>query len=156
MSLDDKYIYVFVRQDLALVDQVVSVGHACFHLGLFRTGDGLPSIVAIGVPHTKAMDRVKAKLIAKQLPHYDWEDPDFKAGVTAIAVGPLSRFDKEALANYRLLSYSPGAPQGACLLTEDGGAKADLAQLREHSVSNREVEGANPSVGSNLSQGEAQ
>jgi len=110
--------------------------------------EGIPSLVMIGIPHEKSMNRVIAKLKEHQLAHFKWNDPDFKIGVTAIATVPLSPKDKDLLRNYRLWSYSPGAAQAACLLTQDGGAKADVAQLREHPVFNRGVEGGNPSVGS--------
>jgi hypothetical protein len=137
--MDDHYIYVFVRQDLALADQLVHVAHAAFHLGLYRQIEGIPSLVVIGVPHQKSMSKVLRKLSENALPHYDWEDPDFKMGITAIAVGPLNPEQKSILKEYRLWSYSPGAGQPACLLTQDGGANAALAQEKERPVFNREV-----------------
>jgi hypothetical protein len=148
--MNDHFIFVFIRQDLSLADQLVHSSHAVFHMGAeFGPVAGIPSLVMIGIPHKTAMNRVITKLKQQQLPHYLWSDPDFDLGVTAIATIPLSPQMKESLRNYRLWSYSPGAAQAACLLTQDRGAKADVAQLREHLPLREERVGENPAVGSN-------
>lgn len=148
MNLDDRYIYVFVRQDVPIPQQLVNASHAAYHVAaLCRLGEGVPSLVAIGVPHAKAMSKVLAKLRDSQLAHFAWTDPDFSdLGVTSVATSPLSDQQRAALRNYRL--YSLGAEKPACGLTADEGANAAVAQLREHSVSNGEVAGANPASGS--------
>ena len=145
--LDDSYVYVFVRQDLSIPAQLVAVSHASLHMAaLYIRDEGTPNIVVIGCPHSQAMKRVLDKLTNHQIPRFVWSDPDSQDGVTAVATVPLSREQKSVLGNYRL--YSPGPSQEACRLTADGRANAGVAQLREHSVSNREVAGENPATGS--------
>jgi hypothetical protein len=145
--MDDRYVYVFIRQDLPISMQLVHSCHATYHASrCYRPDEGIPCLVVIGVPDLAALNRVLTKLRDKQVPHFAWTDPDVALGMLSIATAPLTDDQRIHLKNYRL--YSPGAPKGACLLTEDGGAKADLAQLREHSVSNGEVVGGNPAVGS--------
>lgn len=116
----------------------------------YPQGEGVPNIVLVGVPDVSALNRVRCKLSAAQIPHYCWNEPDHDFGFTAIATAALDGEQRLALKNYRLWSYSPGAPKGACLLIEDGGAKAAVAQLPEHSAFSREVGGSIPSCGSNI------
>lgn len=150
--MDDRYIYVFVRQDLSLADQLVHSNHAVFHMAnLMSPGYGKPSLVVIGVPHEASMRKVIAKLKEFQLSHYEWIDPDFDKGVTAIATIPLSVTQKESLRNYRLWNYSPGAATAACLLARDGGTISRRSSAKEHPVSNGEVVGSIPSDGSSSS-----
>lgn len=158
-DLNDGCIYVFVRQDLALQDQLGAHGHAIERLMiLFRPNLGLPSIITIGIPHAKSMDRVQGKVRDNNLPYLAWIDPDFKElGVTSIATYCETENEREVLRNYRL--YDPRANSertpvlhATAALDGERGANADVAQLREHSVSNGGVVGENPSIGSNLAE----
>lgn len=56
----------------------------------------------VGVPDLAALRRVEKKLIDAQIAHYNWEEPDFDLGFTAIATEALDIERKKALANYRL------------------------------------------------------
>lgn len=152
--MDDHYIYVFVRTDLPLSEQFLDGMHAIERLATLErySEHGIPNAVLIGLPSEKSLMKASRYMSLHQIPQYVWADPDKGTSSRAMAVGPVSPDRKQLLAKYVL--YSPGAPKGACLLTEDGGAKADVAQLREHSVSNGEVAteetplGGNPAVGS--------
>lgn len=149
--MNDRYIYVFVRQDLSLADQMVHSNHAVFHMAaLIRPEEGIPSLVVIGVPHENSMKKVIAKLKELQLAHYEWIDPDFNESVTAIATIPLTVNQKDFLRNYRLWRHSPGAATAACLLAQDGGAKGRHSSEKEHSVSNGGVTGSIPVGGSSF------
>lgn len=149
MMIDDRFVYVFIRQDIALADQLVQAMHAVFNMVACRREYGEPNIVLIGIPNEKSLNRVLLKLQQCQLPHFAWREPDLAIGFTAIATSPLDSQQKQSLCNYRLWRHSPGAVETSpCSFTRDGGAKADVAQLREHSVSNGGVVGANPAVGS--------
>jgi hypothetical protein len=107
--MSDGHIYVFVRQDLAIADQIVHSNHAIYHLASMGGVDcGVPSVIVVGMPHEKSMSKVLDKLRVNQLPHYAWKDPDFNdLGVTSIATGPLTNDQRKVLANYRL--YDPRA-----------------------------------------------
>lgn len=61
-----------------------------------------PNIVAIGVPDQRSLDRVKAKLHNAGVGYVCWEEPDYDLGFTAICTQPLTREEKQFLANYRL------------------------------------------------------
>lgn len=107
--MTDGYIYVFIRQDLALADQLGAHGHAIERLiTLSRPNLGLPAIITIGIPHAKSMDKVEGKVRANNLPYFAWIDPDFKElGVTSIATYCETEAERNVLRNYRL--YDPRA-----------------------------------------------
>lgn len=145
MNHDDLFVYVFVRQDLTLAEQLVHAAHAAYHMGnLFPEElQGLPSIVVVGTPHPKAFDKVIRRLAENGIAHYVWSDPDTSYGPTAIATEPLNSEEKLCLANYRLWSHSPAVAQSPA-----GEAKAAVAQSTEHLPFRQEVGGSIPSSGS--------
>ena len=147
----NRYVYVFIRTDIPTEHQLVQSGHALYHLASnFRPDPSVPNIIAIGVPHVAALERVKAKLELNKIPHYIWREPDHDFGFTAIATSPLDDKQKLALSNYRLLSHhSPGTSKDACLLNQDGGAKAGVAQKKEQRAFSPKVAGSTPASGSN-------
>lgn len=151
--MDDHYIYVFVRQDISLAEQLVHAAHAAYHMGSeIPPLAGLPSLVMIGIPHVGSLAKVRTKLRDNGIAHYIWCDPDTEYGPTAIATRPLSAQEKSALTNYRLWKQqSPGTEKSACGVTADGGTNAAVAQEREHSVFNGEVGSSSLSSGSKLS-----
>lgn len=155
MTHDSYYIYVFIRQDISLAEQMVHVGHVCYHKGHDTDVlNGIPSLVVIGVPHFAAIDRVIKKLTANEIPHQSFHDPDTDYGITAVATEPLSPQQKTVLVNYRLWNHSPGAAKAVCGVTADGGAKAAVAQTGEHSVFNGEVVRVDTEPAAPIHQGE--
>jgi hypothetical protein len=94
MSLNSRTVYIFVRQDISLEDQFIQAGHAIFKMTsrhLFSSDDeGTPRLVGVGVPDTRALNRVVTKLGAEKIPYTPYSDPDFPdLGVTAICTAPL-------------------------------------------------------------------
>src|SRR4051812_48801549 len=98
--MDDRYVYVFIRQDLPLPLQLVHACHATYHATqCFRPDEGMPCVVVIGCPDLKALNRVKNKLADYQLPHFCWDDPDEAFGMLSIATAPLSSSQRNHLSN---------------------------------------------------------
>ena len=145
MNYDDHFVYVFVRQDISLPEQLVHAAHAAYHMGNLFHDElvGMPSLVMIGTPHPKAFDKVVRRLAENEIAHYVWTDPDTDYGPTAIATVPLTSEQKQCLANYRLWSHSPVVAKSSA-----GEAKAAVAQSTEHPTFSREVGGSIPSSGS--------
>lgn len=113
MTIENHYVYIFIRQDIPLSTQLVHSCHAAFHAGQFVGFDsvGIPNLVIIGVPHTTALNKVVAKVKEHQLQHYIWADPDDDFGATAVATLPLDTTSKEALRNYRLWRHEEPDPE---------------------------------------------
>lgn len=92
---------------------------------MLRREEGVPNIVMIGLPNVASLRRAEAKLVAAQIPHYSWHEPDFDLGFTAIATSPIRGEQRRALANYRVY-------------------KAPIAQHSERQALNLEVVGEDP------------
>lgn len=149
-ELDALTVYVFVRQDIPLALQLVQSNHATFLMAaqMKKPAAGTPNMIVIGMPHLEALKRVVRKLEANAVPSEIFEDPDFNFGATAVVTYPIDAEASAPLKNYRLWRHVPAASKNVADLSVDAGANADVAQLRERPVSNGEVTGVNPVVGS--------
>ena len=99
------YFYIFIRQDLSLADQLCQTNHATFEMAytLSQSVDPLaPSIVLIGVPNQKALERVMLKLQQNHIEFSPFYEDDNDMGLTAVATVPLAEEQRAALRNYRL------------------------------------------------------
>jgi len=105
---DERYAYIFVRQDLSLAQQIVQANHATMLMTSQTPGIGLPNLVVIGVPDKDALDRVSRKLIFHKIRHYLYFEPDDYIGHSAIATVPITVEEKKVLSNYRLWKPTPG------------------------------------------------
>jgi hypothetical protein len=59
-----------------------------------------PSVVLIGVPHQKALERVLKKLTDHSIGHARFDEPDFAMGLSAVATVPLLPEQREKLMKY--------------------------------------------------------
>lgn len=108
--MDERYLYLFVRQDLPIAQQIVQANHATFAIAI-HYGFGIPNIILIGVPDLAALHRVERKLKGCAIPHFCWSEPDYDFGFTAIATAPLRAEERGPLLNYRLWKFAGGAGQ---------------------------------------------
>ena len=78
---------------ITIAQQLVQSNHATFAMAsaLSRSIDGdTPSIVLIGVPNKKALERVIDKLINNRIDFSDFHEPDYDLGLTAVATVPVN------------------------------------------------------------------
>lgn len=66
----------------------------------------VPSIVCVGVPNLKALERVVEKLTLHRIEFSAFFEPDGDLGMTAIATVPLDEEQRAVLRNYRLWNES--------------------------------------------------
>lgn len=155
-TLDDMAVYFFVRGDLREEDQMVQVSHAIMEMCLtYDPAFAKYRVVGLdGGQSEQAFNKTRRKMNDRKVPHYEYSDPDFPQwGVTAIATIPLTKEQALPLANYRLRRYSPPSEASAGVALDGQGRaslNASVAQITEHSVSNREVVGEIPAGSSNL------
>lgn len=97
-----EYVYVFVRQDLPLPQQLVQSNHVTLSMASHYGVEGIPNIVMIGVPDVAALKEAGSLLSAAAIPHWEWTEPDFDYGFTAICAAPISGGLRRVLAHYRL------------------------------------------------------
>ena len=65
-----------------------------------------PSIVLVGVPNTKALERVIEKLTLHGIEFSAFNEPDDDLGLTAVSTVPLDEEQRVVLRNYRLWNES--------------------------------------------------
>lgn len=83
-----------------------------------------PSIVLIGVPNTKALERVIQKLTLNHIEFSAFVEPDDDLGLTAVATVPLNEEQREILKNYKIwkeeVSHAPSSVVRAPLQSDGG------------------------------------
>lgn len=104
---------------------IVQTNHATAKLFSIRpVQDGIPNIVAIGLPNVAALNRVLAKLKAAQIEHCPFCEPDGDLGFTAITTVPLDDEQRQILRNYRL--YSGGDVRASCVVNHDAATSSPM------------------------------
>ena len=108
------YLYVLVRQDISPEQQLVQASHAAFEAGLRFYGADSPtsSLIALTVPHQKALLRAQRKLTALGIRTFTFFEPDFGMGESALATEPLMGAQRAPLRGYPLLTFRGIATPG--------------------------------------------
>lgn len=114
MNFDDKYILVFVRQNMFPDKQMVHTCHLGFLIGQMVDGycqkrhtlSGHPSILLYGVASEKELDAVHDALVKAGIEHTAWLDPDAQRdhddfGVTGIVSEPITKTQRNKLPRFR-------------------------------------------------------
>lgn len=88
----------------------MQTNHATFEMAytLPQSADdySTPSIVLVGVPNTKALERVIEKLTLHGIEFSAFNEPDDDLGLTAVSTVPLDEEQRVVLRNYRLWNES--------------------------------------------------
>lgn len=122
------YFYIFVRQDIPLSAQLVQTNHATFEMAYTLTQSVepiTPSIVLIGVPSKKALEKVIQKLKLNRIDASAFYESDDDMGLSAVATVPLNEEQREILQNYKLWNEVLHAPSSVARapLQSDGGPR---------------------------------
>jgi hypothetical protein len=108
-----KYIYVVVRTDIPLADQIVQVGHACFEAGIkFGVPDCHMVLLQTNSEHNlNATNQMLIDYGIQSVVFYEpdsiFEDSTDPMGNTALCTEPLRGKQRMAFQDYSL--WSPGA-----------------------------------------------
>ena len=86
-----------------------------------RGETGCPNIVLIGLPSLKSLQKA-AHNIPKNIPRYEWHEPDWNEEFTALVTAPVRGADREYFKKYRV--YAPVAQHPECLTLN----QADLGE----------------------------
>lgn len=116
--LDERVIYVFIRQDVEVKHQIVQALHAMRKATMEYAKmvlepmaqpamlQGIPFLTTVGMPDAKSMDRVIAKLQANSVDYTAFLDTDYEFGVIGVVTEPLPLRVREkpdgVMCNYRL------------------------------------------------------
>lgn len=121
-------VFVFVRADLPLADQIVQVGHAC--LAGASSFAIAPScrLILIGLADRAALHRAAAYCDARAIRTVAFHEPDPVSpgsppmGLTAVCTEPLPHSRRKLLRRFRLWTMQDAAP--------DVGRGSDCGSLR--------------------------
>ena len=128
----NSYFFLFVRQDISLAAQVVQTNHATFKMArsLSQSVDDTttPSIVLVGVPNKKALEKVIRKLQLNCIDASAFYESDDDLGLTAVATVPLNEEQHSLLEKYKLwneknVTYAPSSVVRALASQEAGGRR---------------------------------
>lgn len=100
-----RYIYIGVRTDLSIPQQVVQACHVALEAGeSFLEDFGHPSVVVLGFKTESKLKRFKDYLDSIEWMHYDtFREPDRDNELTSIATMPVPEEDKKLFKKFQLL-----------------------------------------------------
>jgi len=112
------YVYVIVRTDIRLRNQLVQLGHACLEAGaaFYRPSIGttvqadgqirhereVASLIALQVPDQAALLVAAEELTKAGIRHEIFFEPDHGMGWTALTTEPISGKMRETFKKYKL------------------------------------------------------
>ena len=86
---DTLYIYVFVRRDISLPQQIVQVGHVCGVSGE-KFGEKGSNIVLLGIENQEALLELSFLFDHNAIEHVKFLEPDDDMGYSSLATSPLT------------------------------------------------------------------
>lgn len=89
---DKPYVYVFVRADLPVEQQMVQASHAALEAGFrFEQPAQTASLVLLSVPDMPALESAAQRLAQYDIDHHLFYEPDFgPMGHSALATRPIT------------------------------------------------------------------
>lgn len=102
---DTPYIYVFIRKDLSLPQQVVQSSHACIEAAKSFLSNDLehPHLVVLGVKGEHQLYTAAQKLDKAGIRYRTFIEPDRNDEATAIATEPVFGEKRHLFRTYRCL-----------------------------------------------------
>lgn len=84
------YVYVLVRSDISVEQQIVQACHAALEAGFsFSAPDAVSHLIVLSVSSQDALLSAAEQLSRNQVPHYLFHEPDNAMGYSALATKPL-------------------------------------------------------------------
>lgn len=104
-------LYVLVRKDISLAQQLVQTGHAAAEAGkqFYRQAHGIASLIVLSVPDKAALLKAHKHLEGKGLRTALFFEPDFNIGHSALATEPLPTEQRKHLMSWPL--WKPSAEE---------------------------------------------
>ena len=107
MNEQQLYVYVLVRIDLPVADQIVQVGHACLEAGFkFRKAGETIHLVVICVESEIRLCTVIEKISLRGIQSVVFHEPDDEMGFTAACTEPLKALYRREFRDFRLWELS--------------------------------------------------
>lgn len=108
LEQDKPYVYVLVRTDISLEQQLVQASHAALEAGFrFAAPPQVASVIVLAVPSRDALLQASARLHQRGVDHELFFEPDFGMGHSALATRPLTaKKERHLMRKYPLYQAS--------------------------------------------------
>jgi len=98
-----KYVYVLVRTDIPLADQIVQVGHACLEAGFkFQKPSEIVNLVVVGIESEIRLLATLERMSLRGIQFVLFHEPDGEMGFTAACTKPLTIAYRREFRNFPL------------------------------------------------------
>ena len=97
-----KYIYVVVRTDIPLADQIVQVGHACFEAGI-KFGEPDCHMVLLQTDNEHNLNKIIQKLTDYDIQSVVFYEPDSVSDDTTDPMGHTALCTEPLRGKYRMI-----------------------------------------------------
>lgn len=111
-QLRPSFVYVLVRTDIPLADQIVQVGHACLEAGFkYQKPDEIVNLVVLRIDSEKELLIALEKISVKGINYALFHEPDDQMGFTAACTEPLDATYRREFHDFPLWKLSREAIQ---------------------------------------------
>lgn len=104
--MSQPYVYVFVRTDIPLADQVCQTAHACLEAGRKFGVDATTFLVLLAVENKQQLLAVAETMARNKVDHVMVTEPDDDMGETAIASGHVLGSTRRLFRGHRLWRHA--------------------------------------------------
>lgn len=101
---DKTWVYVFVRTDLPVEQQMVQSNHASLEAGLEfgRKSNEISSLIVLQVPDKQSLEEAMQFVESKGIRCIDFHEPDWDYGLTAFGSEPVTLEQRKIFRNWKL------------------------------------------------------
>lgn len=97
-------LYVLVRRDIPIAQQLVQAAHAAAEAGrtFYKAEHGIASLIVLTVPDVRALHAARARIEGKGVQTLLFHEPDYGIGDSALSTEPLLDEQRKYLASWPL------------------------------------------------------
>lgn len=101
--MSDKYIYLFIREDLSKPQQIIQTAHAVDGMNFWaEKEEKISNMVLFSLKNEEDLIKTSNKLMDEGISHELFYEPDISA-YTAIATQPLVGNERKPMKRFRLM-----------------------------------------------------
>ena len=101
-QIDDCYVYIFVRRDIPVANQIVQVGHVCYEAGLNFNAKQDTYMVLCQVDSEEDLLEIELRLNDANVETHKFYEPDDDLGYTALCSRPVNKKERKIFRKYKL------------------------------------------------------
>src|SRR6478736_5754001 len=100
-----RYVYIFLRQDMSVEQQIVQASHVPLALGQQLDDTRELYFSVIGTPNLEGLDGIINHLVHEHVAYKTFFEPDMNNEYTAVATFPIKAYARGSLLKYRPLRF---------------------------------------------------